>query len=446
MSVFRRLASAAPLPDGNAIVGAGSSVFPNQKPDATCDLFDASTNTFSPTAPLHIARMDAATVVLPDGSPIILGGVDDQGTSGGNYEPSGEIYNPSAATFTVTGGLNALRIAFASARLDDGRVLIAGGANQTSALDLAEVFDPQTGYFTPTANNLDVPRVSLSAVPLPDGNVLIANGSTGTSAELFNPKTMSFTPTTGSMIASRAVATATLLRDGTVLIAGGFDTGGDSVNTAEIYGPKTETFTATAGTMTTARAIHTATLLPNGEVLLAGGSTSSAFADALDTAEIYNPKTGMFTATSGMMTAARASATANLLNNGQVLVAGGINTSDDSLASAELFDPKTGQFTATSSSMSNQRAFDSSVSLKDGRVMVAGGSIVVGISILTTDTVDFYDPATGQFVPGVSMISPRDFFTATLLTSGKVLIPAGRVISVTGIGVAALETAEIYTP
>ncbi|MGC1678877.1 MAG: kelch repeat-containing protein [Candidatus Binataceae bacterium] len=448
MSIGRRLASAAPLSNGNAIVGAGSSQAPNQLPDATCDSFDAATNSFAPTAPLHIARMDAATVVLPDGSPLILGGIDNQGTSGGNYEPSGEIYDPTAASFTVTGGLNSLRIAYASARLDNGEVLIAGGATQSGLLATAEVFDPSTGYFTPTANNLDVARVSLNAVTLPSGKVLIDGGSTGTTAELFDPATMSFA-LTGSMTAARSVATATLLNDGTVLIAGGLDPGGDSLDTAEIYNPKTATFTATSGVMTTPRALHTATLLKNGEVLLAGGSTSSFFSDVLDTAEIYNPKTQTFTATAGTMTSLRASATANLLKNGQVLIAGGAIANGSSLASAELFDPATGQFTATSGSMSNSRVFQSSVSLPNGEVMIAGGSIGTfsGVTSYTSvATVDFYDPSSEQFVPAVPMISPRDFFVATLLTSGKVLLPAGRVISSAGIGIAALETAEIYTP
>ncbi len=324
MSTGRWAASAAPLPDGNAIVGAGSSAFPYPIPEqASFDLFDASTNKFSPTGALHIARWGAAAVVLPDGAPLILGGIDNQGTNSGNYEPSGEIYNPTAGTFTVTGGLNALRMEYASALLPDGRVLIAGGADETSALDTAEVFDPKTRHFIPTANNLDVPRSSLNAVTLNDGKVLIASGSTGVTAELFDPKTMSFSPTPGPMISLRFVATATLLRDGTVLIAGGLDTSGNALDTAELYNPKTGTFTAT-GTMISPRAIHTATLLANGEVLLAGGSTSVFYPDALDTAEIYDPKTATFTAVPNTMTTPRVSATANRLRDGRVLIAGGV--------------------------------------------------------------------------------------------------------------------------
>jgi WD40 repeat protein len=445
MSTGRWAPSAAPLPDGNAIVGAGSGSFPALVPDASCDLFDASSNTFSPTGALHIARAYAAAVVLPDGAPLILGGIDNQGLNTGNYQPSGEIYSPTTGTFTVTGGLNALRIADASALLPDGRVLIAGGYDENTALDTAEVFDPTTRHFTPTANNLDVPRSSFNAVTLNDGKVLIANGSAGVTAELFDPKTTSFSATSGPMIASRLVATATLLGDGTVLIAGGLDTSGNALDTAELYNPGTGTFTAT-GTMTSPRAIHTATLLANGEVLLAGGSTSVFYPDALDTAEIYDPNTAMFTAAPNTMTSARVSATANLLANGQVLIAGGVIANASSVATAELFDPKTGTFTPTAGVMSNARAFHSSVYLPDGRVMIAGGGLVTSGYSISTATVDFYDPSTGQFHAGVPMLSPRDFFTATLLDSGKVLIPGGIIENALGIAAAALETAEVYTP
>ncbi len=447
MSTVRWAPSAAPLADGNAIVGAGVSAFPYPIPEeASFDLFDASTNTFSATGALHIARKSAAAVVLSDGSPLILGGTDDQGGSNGNYEPSGEIYNPTTGAFTVTGGLNALRVAYASALLSDGRVLIAGGGNETTALDTAEVFVPKTGHFIPTANNLAVLCAPCNGVALTDGKVLIVDGSNGVAADLFDPKTMSFSPTSGPMIASRPTATVTLLGDGTVLIAGGLDASDDALDTAELYNPKTGTFTAAKGTMTSPRANHTATLLANGEVLLAGGSTVSDTSGALDTAEIYDPRTGMFTATPNTMTSARVGATANRLRDGQVLIAGGVIADASSVATAELFDPKTGKFTPTAGVMNSVRAWHSSVYLPDGRIMIAGGRINIPVaSAITTATVDFYDPATGRFQAGAAMLSAREFFTATLLDSGKVLIPGG-LIETTTIGFAALETAELYTP
>src|SRR5580658_1133107 len=84
---------------------------------------------------------------------------------------------------------------------------------------------------------------------------------------------------------------------------------------------KADSFSLT-GSINTARLDHTATLLPNGQVLVAGGWGSSHSQNAFSSAELYNPASGTWTST-GSMTNARVAATATLLPNGQVLVAGG---------------------------------------------------------------------------------------------------------------------------
>ena len=89
--------------------------------------------------------------------------------------------------------------------------------------------------------------------------------------------------------------------------------------------------------MTAARTYHTATLLPDGTVLVAGAVSSA------NSAELYDPNTGTWSAT-GSMNQGRHDFTATLLPDGTVLV-----TAYEGSDSAELYDPSTGSWSATAS-------------------------------------------------------------------------------------------------
>lgn len=379
-------ATASPEPSGAA---------PSPSPTPTAVASSTPSPWFSPTGTMTTTDNGLAVRLL-DGRVLIIG----------SAATSPEIYDPKTGNFSKTGSMTTDRSGATATLLLDGRVLVAGGENDTATLASAELYDPRTGKFSPTGS-MTTPREGHSATLLPDGRVLIAGGwiystamtnpaalamayrpgsggretisETGvappdlTSAELYDPKTGMFSPT-GSMSNGRDEQTATLLQDGRVLVAGGSDASGEGLpqSSAELYEPKTGTFSPT-GAMTSPRWYHTATLLSNGRVLIAGGE---GLGPNLASAELYDPKTGTFSAT-GSMSQARSDHTATLLPNGRVLIAGGDTfgqspASISTLASAEIYDPRTGTF-SPAGSMNSPRLRQTATLLLDGRVLIAGG-------------------------------------------------------------------------
>jgi len=93
--------------------------------------------------------------------------------------------------------------------------------------------------------------------------------------------------------------------------------------------------------------------------------------DYFASAELYDPASGTF-APAGSMSAVRHDATATLLPNGQVLVAGGYDSSGPPLGSGELYAPTGNTFRSVV--MVTPRGGQTATRLSDGRVLVVGGS------------------------------------------------------------------------
>ncbi len=370
------------------------------------------------------------------GTPTVSGAfqlvINVQDADGKSAAPDALTFNVFAHGFQATGNMTTAREYHTATLLNNGKVLIAGGNDGTNALATAEIFDPATGIFTPTAGPMTTPRSSHTATLLANGpaatngKVLIAGGDLAHSAELFDPATGTFTPTAGSMTRGRSSHTATLLNDGRVLLAGGY-----GASTAELFDPATGTFSAT-GSMSIDRSSARAALLNNGTVLIAGGATNYGF-DAIESAEVYNPATGTFTITTSGLIDARSSHTATLLSSGKVLITGGVGE-DPELATAELFDPTTQTFSLTGS-MSIPRESHTATLLSDGTVLIAGGPII----LVDASRTEIFDPVHGTFSLAAKMETIRLSHTATLLADGHVLITGGG----NGSG-GVLKSAELY--
>jgi hypothetical protein len=238
----------------------------------------------------------------------------------------------------------------------------------------------------------------------------------------------------------RSGHTATVLPDGRVLAIGGarwvFD---PETRTSSIAGPfGAEIFDPAAGSweLTAApnrlRMGHLAVRLLDGRVLVLGGDLQATtlpgpLLDLHATAELFDPTTGRWSPTNAPLVA-RSGATATLLLDGRVLVAGGVDRDDVTQPSAEVYDPATGNWRFTGP-LVEPRLSHTATALPDGRVLVVGG-MTDDFFMTPTGSAETFDPATETW-SAAGAIEPRWLHTATLTEEGTVVV-AGGYISVPG--------------
>jgi len=219
------------------------------------------------------------------------------------------LYDPATGEFTATGAMKATRARHSATLIASGplagNVLVAGGTSDESGGDVAtaELYDPVAGQFTSTGT-MSTPRESHSATWLSPGvvagalagNVLVAGGgdvsAPSDSAEVFNPQTGTFSPV-GAMTIARTLQAAALLANGRVLIAGDQSSETGFLLSAELFDPAHAAFAAT-GPMNNVHVGATATVLENGSTLIAGGRSNWA--------DLYNTAAGTFSPTGRMVT------------------------------------------------------------------------------------------------------------------------------------------------
>jgi len=324
---------------------------------------------------MSVRGEDPGLAVLQDGRVLVAGGTAVPDSTADALD-SGEIY--TRASDTVAPAANAMSIRRwqnSAVTLLTGKALVVGaacsiGAGCVNDGTVADLFDPTTDSFAHTAMKLAVPRYYTHSVLMVDGRVFVSSGN-DPSVELYDPASDSFTtvPHTQPHVYGFAVR----LRDGRVLLGGG--DGGNT--TAELFDPDTGAFTPTSGLMVQGRSMLTAHTLPDGRVIIIAGADMSAGAirDPTSTIEFFDPTTNTFSAASYQLTTPRCWHASALVRDGTVLVMGGYTVStkcDSSVAGVEKIDPVAGQVTAFPM-LPNVNTEWTAVTLLDGSVLGVGG-------------------------------------------------------------------------
>lgn len=380
----------------------------------------------------------ARLVALIAGAALLVGAIVFAvvATSSDDTTPTEEL--PPVGTWEAAPALSAIRGTATATVLDDGTVVVAGGGVGQIPVPATELFSAADPQWQPSGD-LNVARRGHSAALLDDGRILvsggIAEGELLPSAEIYDPGSGEWS-LVAPMAQARLGHTLTALGNGRVLATGGtaVDAAGGTAagqtvrptEAAEVFDPATGTWTATSEPMSSARFEHTATLLGDGRVLLVGGQGAAVegISGPLQTTELYDPAIDAFVRSTDL-SEPRANHTATLLDNGGVLITGGTGgpAGDRSLATAELFDAGAARWDQVAP-MTNARTGHTATLLADGRVLVAAGE-TIGRSRRSIDSSEVFNPDEQSWRSGGTLPCPRSEQAAALLSDGSVIVVAG---------------------
>jgi N-acetylneuraminic acid mutarotase len=218
MGSARGAPAAILLPGGKVLVAGGADG--SGSPLSSAEVYNPASNSWANTANSMSSPRIAPTIsLLPNGKVLIAGG-ESQTTPSTAVTASADIYDPSTNSFTPAASMHAGRVLGEQTTLGTGQVLVAGGASisggSTSVLQGAEVYDPATNTWNSTGS-LNESRAAQGQVLLPSGQVLDAGGistasgssSNLASAELYTPLTVPSAPQSVSASAGNGQASVT---------------------------------------------------------------------------------------------------------------------------------------------------------------------------------------------------------------------------------------------
>jgi hypothetical protein len=183
-----------------------------------------------------------------------------------------------------------------------------------------------------------------------------------------------------------------LLQSGLLLVDGGQNKGGAILKSAELYDSTTATFSQTAKTMPGGKVFHAATLLGDGDVLITSGEGSSGA--TVRGCRFYDPTSNKFLKAPGVKKS-RLEAAATMLASGDILVTGGLHAPLSfpavSLSESEAYSITAGKF-ETGPTMNFARDGHTATLLQNGTVLVAGGLTVSGNTATVQQTAEIFAP------------------------------------------------------
>lgn len=356
--------------DGRVIVIAGQTEVaqvPAQTSNTT-EIFDPTSNTWSigPSLPIHLNN--AAVALLGLGTACVFGGNGDDTV----YAPTGVTYQaipafsrPIITSFTGGLSMSTPRVGSGVVKLFEGRVVVTGGESSGTPTNSTDGYSDSAAYngyvFPGMATARSYHGVALlhdSVTPKPFASekigaanvaIFVVGGHATQSAEYLNwvTNTWHTTDPYPSGVSAWSEFGIVTLQSGKVLVCGGHDFSVDGTyqfasNGVNIWDPATGHWSS-AAPMNKQRLGHACVLLNSGKVWVAGGETSDGETGfGTNTTETYDPVGNTWTLGPNLVDN-KAFPLFQLLNDGTVLIAGGVDNLNGTNVAAhtttQIYDP-----------------------------------------------------------------------------------------------------------
>lgn len=331
-----------------------------------------------PSGNLRAPRSGHMSVKLPDGRVLVTGGFNENA-----WVASFELFDPKTQEFSLLQGVRLEEGRHKAAWIRDGQVVFAGSGMARANLMFLDInTKPPTIAHSKTETLWQHYNDTFSFMQLPDGRLFIAGAPTSNGdrkVEFYDLIKDEFIAGQDLLFSRFGGQTATLRRDNSILILGGV---GRDARRAEIYSP--DGTTRQSGILGQQRRQHTATLLETGKpgnvVVIGGLSNRSEGAVASNDVpvgfvEIHDASTGYFDRIEDKLEVPRFDHTSTLLPDGTVLIVGGFTKNgrwNNSTDIVERFHPRR-QKLETIGRLHTARGKHTAELLDDGSVLIVGG-------------------------------------------------------------------------
>jgi PGF-pre-PGF domain-containing protein len=270
--------SSVVLPDGSIVLMGGLGISYDYYNDTWWSIDNGANWTLMNSSAGWPSRHSFSSVVLPDGSIVLMGGV----RTGSNYYNDTWRSIDNGANWTLmnsSAGWSA-RQGHSSVVLPDGSIVLMGGyVGATRFNDVWRSTDNGANWDLITSTPGWLARNGHSSVVLPDGSIVLMGGYSGvynndTWRSNDNGANWTLMNSSAGWL-SRHSFSSVVLPDGSIVLMGGAN-GGDYKNDVWRSTDNGSTWTEvnpSAGW--TARYFHSSVVLPDGSIVLMGGGTAS---------------------------------------------------------------------------------------------------------------------------------------------------------------------------